>query len=69
MPARKKPTVTKTKVSAAAKVGAVPPYGIAIREAMARGNVAEMKKTAASARKYLKDLQTAVAALEKALGK
>lgn len=67
MPARKKPTAPKTK--AAAKIGAVPPYGIAIRDAIARGNMAEMRKTAASARKYLKDLRAAVAALEKALGK
>jgi hypothetical protein len=55
--------------SAAPARGPLPPYGIAIKEAVARGNVAEMKKVAAAARKYLKDVQSALDALDKAIGK
>lgn len=64
MPAKK----SSTK-KAAPTVGAVPPYGPPIKEAIARGNVAEMKKLAASSRKWLKDVQSALDALEKAIGK
>jgi hypothetical protein len=49
--------------------GAVPPYGEAIRQASARGDEAEMRKTAATARKWIKDAQTALEKLEKRLGK
>ena len=48
--------------------GAVPPYGEAIRQATARGDQAEMRKTAAAARKWIKDAQTALDTLEKKLG-
>ena len=48
--------------------GAVPPYGEAIRQATARGDQAEMRKAAASARKWIKDAQTALDKLEKKLG-
>ena len=48
--------------------GAMPPYGEAIRQASARGDQAEMRKTAASARKWIKDAQTALDKLEKKLG-
>jgi hypothetical protein len=54
---------------AAATSGAVPPYGEAIRQAVARGDVAEMRKTAASARKWIKDAQTALDKLEQQLAK
>ena len=49
--------------------GAVPPYGEAIRQAVARGDQAEMRKTAAAARKWIKDAQAALEKLEKRLGK
>jgi hypothetical protein len=49
--------------------GAVPPYGVAIREATARGDAAEMRTVAASARKWIKDAQAALEKLEKNLGK
>jgi len=65
MPAKK---ASSTK-SAKAAVGPVPPYGIAIKEATARGNLAEMKKLAANTRKWLKDVQNALDRLEKAIGK
>ena len=54
---------------AAATSGAVPPYGEAIRQATARGDEAEMRKAAASARKWIKDAQAALEKLEKRLGK
>ncbi|HEX7312569.1 MAG TPA: DUF1843 domain-containing protein [Pyrinomonadaceae bacterium] len=57
------------KVSAGATSGAVPPYGVAIREAAARGDAAEMRKVAASARKWINDAQAALEKLEQKLGK
>lgn len=63
MPARK-----TTKAASSAARGPVPPYGIAIKEALARGDAAEMRKVAASARKHLNDVEAALAALEKAIG-
>ncbi len=54
---------------AAARPGAIPPYGVAIRDAIARGDANEMKNVAAAARKYLSDVQSALDKLDKALGK
>ncbi|HEX8721137.1 MAG TPA: DUF1843 domain-containing protein [Pyrinomonadaceae bacterium] len=54
--------------SRAAASGAVPPYGVAIREAAARGDAAEMRRVAASARKWIRDAQAALERLEKRLG-
>ena len=53
---------------AAATSGPLPPYGEAIRQATARGDVAEMRKAAAAARKWIKDAQAALEKLEKKLG-
>ena len=77
MPARKKTPQTRkassAKVgkasSAAARSGAVPPYGVPIREAIARGDVREMKALAASTRKWLSDVSSALAKLESSLKK
>lgn len=57
-----------TAASARPTSGAVPPYGEAIRQATARGDQAEMRKAAASARKWIKDAQAALDKLEKKLG-
>jgi hypothetical protein len=46
--------------------GAMPPYGVPIREAMARGDKQEMQRVAAAARKWLKDVQAALDRLDKA---
>ncbi|HEX8843378.1 MAG TPA: DUF1843 domain-containing protein [Pyrinomonadaceae bacterium] len=46
--------------------GAIPPYGVPIREAIARGDKQEMRKVAAAARKWLKDVQAALDRLDKA---
>ena len=68
--AAKKGSGKKAGASAAARPasGAVPPYGEAIRQATARGDQAEMRKAAASARKWIKDAQAALEKLEKKLG-
>jgi hypothetical protein len=75
MPARKttkkaasKKKSTKKK-AARPETGPVPPYGDPIRKAIARGNTREMKTVAASARKWLSDVQTALEQLEGALKK
>ena len=75
MPARKtsKKSTTKksTKKSAAARVesGPVPPYGDPIRKAIARGDQREMKNVAASARKWLSEVQSALDELDSAIKK
>ena len=74
MPARKtsgKKTSAKksTKRSSAPASGAVPPYGDPIRKAIARGDQREMKNVAASARKWVADVQSALDQLDGALKK
>jgi len=62
----KKPSSAK---KSSARIGPVPPYGIAIREAVARGDAAEMKKVAAAARKHLSTVQTALDKLNATMAK
>ena len=74
MPARKttkKAANKSTKKAAAARpdTGAVPPYGDPIRKAIARGDAREMKNVAASARKWMSDVQAALDQLDSALKK
>ena len=76
MPTKKtstKKTASKSKKSgkagARAATGAVPPYGDPIRAAIARGDAREMKNVATSARKWLSDVESALAQLESALKK
>ena len=57
------------RAAARPTAGAVPPYGPPIYEALARGDAAEMRRVAASARKWIKDAQTALDKLEKQLAK
>lgn len=77
MPTRKKATKTtkksskkagkkSTRKSAASRTetGPVPPYGEAIRGAIARGDTREMKDLAASTRKWLDDVESALQELE-----
>ena len=65
--ARKSAKGDSTK--SAARGGPLPPYGVAIKEALARGDVQEMRRVAASGRKHLKDVQAALKRLEKAIEK
>jgi hypothetical protein len=44
-------------------------YGPPIRDAMLRGNLAEMRQLGVAARAHLKEVQSALAALEAALKK
>lgn len=72
MPGTKKTTKKAAKKkSAAARIptGAVPPYGEAIRGAVARGDAREMKNLAASTRKWLADVESALTKLESAIKK
>ena len=75
MPARKTSKKTSAKKStkkiAAARVesGPVPPYGDPIRAAIARGDTREMKNVAASARKWMAEVQSALDQLDSALTK
>lgn len=58
-----------TKKSARVESGPVPPYGDPIRQAIARGDQQEMKNVAASARKWMSDVQSALDQLDGALKK
>ena len=49
--------------------GQVPPYGEVIRGAIARGDMQGMRNAAASARKWVADVQKALAELESAMKK
>ena len=70
MPARKATKSTAKKTAAkATRVGPLPPYGVAIRNAISRGDAAGMKKAATAGRKHLKDVQAALDTLEKAIGR
>lgn len=76
MPARKSTKAgTKStkksskKLAARVESGPVPPYGEAIRGAVARGDVQEMKDLAASSRKWISDVQSALKQLESAINK
>jgi len=65
----KKSGKKSTKKSSKAVSGAVPPYGDPIRQAIARGDQQEMKNVAASARKRMSDVQSALDQLDGALKK
>jgi hypothetical protein len=72
MPARK--TTKKAAKKSTGKAlrpdtGALPPYGDPIRKAIARGDAREMKSVAASARKWMADVQAALDQLDSALKK
>ena len=57
------------KARASVPTGQVPPYGEVIRGAIARGDVQGMRNAATSARKWLADVQSALAELESAMKK
>jgi hypothetical protein len=61
----KQPRSVSSKSSKAS--GPLPPYGEAIRNAIARGDAPEMRRVATVARKYLKDVQAALDAMEKSV--
>ena len=75
MPNKKSKSPTKTSSKQPRRVssksskasGPLPPYGVAIRDAIARGDAREMRRVATVARKYLKDVQAALDAMEKSV--
>lgn len=71
MPAKKaalkKPT-KKPTVTTKPKFPIQPLYGMPIRDAIKRGNLAEMKALSTQARKHVADVTSALASLDKALG-
>ncbi len=66
---KKASTKKSSKVAARPETGPVPPYGDPIRGAIARGDVQEMKTVAASARKWVSDVQSALKQLDGAIKK
>jgi len=67
--AAKKSTKKMSAAAAAPASGALPPYGDPIRKAIARGDQREMKNVAASARKWMADVQSALDQLDSAMKK
>ena len=67
----KKSTPKKSSKAGFLKIesGAVPPYGDPIRAAIARGDTREMKNLAASTRKWLTEVESALEQLESATKK
>ena len=70
-PARKAAKATKRKALDlnAVKAGRMVLYGPPIRDAIKRGDVAEMKKLAVLARAHVKEVEAALSALENELSK
>ena len=66
---KKASTKKSSKAAARPETGPVPPYGEAIRGAIVRGDVQEMKNVAASARKWVSDAQAALKQLDSAIKK
>ena len=64
-----KKSAKKTTKKSAIPTGQVPPYGEAIRGALARGDAAEMRKVADNARKWVSEVQAALAQLDSAMKK
>lgn len=71
MPTTKKASkkASKPKSATSSDRSPLPPYGVAIKEATARGDAQEMRKVASAARKHLADVKGALAKLEKAISK
>lgn len=65
----KKSTPGKSKKASAVRGRPLPPYGIPINEAIAGGNLRDMKALAARTRKYLAEVERALKALDGAIRK
>lgn len=64
-----KKSAAKGKSSKAAASGSLPPYGVPINEAIASGNVREMKAMVAQTRKYIAELERALKVLDGEIAK
>ena len=72
MATRKKAPQTKSaskSKSARVQTGPVPPYGDPIHKAIARGDLQEMKRLSKSTRKWLDDVNSALAKLDASIKK
>jgi hypothetical protein len=58
-----KKSAAKSKASGAT-AGIQPLYGVVIRDTIARGDTAEMKRLSTAARKHIKDVESALAKLD-----
>ena len=67
--ARKAAKVSSTKKPPKLNVPIVALYAVPIYNAIKRGDLAEMRKLAAQARKHVSDVSAALADLEKRLGR
>lgn len=69
MPTKKSASGGTSKKAAAAKSAPLPPYGVPIKEAIAGGDLRNMKAVAASARKHVADVERALKTLDAAIAK
>ena len=60
MAAKKSAPASKGSKAAAVKTGPLPPYGIAIKDAIAKGDVRGMKAAGTAARKHIADVEKAL---------
>lgn len=63
-PSRARKSSRKTSTRASVESGPVPPYGVAIREAIARGDAQEMRQLANTTRQWLDEVNEALNRLE-----
>ena len=68
-PLTRKASAKSKSLSARVQTGPVPPYGDPIHKAIARGDLQEMKTLAASTRKWLTQVNSALAKLEGSIKK
>ncbi|HEX8635742.1 MAG TPA: DUF1843 domain-containing protein [Pyrinomonadaceae bacterium] len=61
---KKGATKSKAPAGGGGGGGIQPLYGVVIRDTIARGDTAEMKRLATAARKHIKDVESALAKLD-----
>ncbi|MGA9773024.1 MAG: DUF1843 domain-containing protein [Blastocatellia bacterium] len=69
MSSKKSASGAKSKKAAAVKSVPLPPYGVPIKEAIASGDLRNMKAVASSARKHVADVEKALKTLDAAIAK
>ena len=69
MSSKKSASGAKSKKASAATGGALPPYGVPIRDAIASGDLRQMKAMAARTRKHLAEVGSALKTLDSRIGK
>jgi hypothetical protein len=69
MSSKKSASGAKSKKTTAVATGPLPPYGVPIKEAIAGGNLREMKAVGARARKHIAEVERALKTLDAAIAK